>query len=161
MSSASTALAVPPSKVRSKVTNSPSERHGRSAASRRVKDLYAAYCVALGGPTDPPTLALVLSAAEAVQIAETARGDLIAGKGDLALVVRAEGTAARSLRRIGMNKIIAPPRKSFVESLQEQEATRLATEGRPAGDALEGADTAATSDQRTGEPGAQAAVGAA
>jgi hypothetical protein len=138
MSSASTALAVPPSKVRSKVTNSPSERHGRSAASRRVKDLYAAYCVALGGPTDPPTLALVLSAAEAVQIAETARGDLIAGKGDLALVVRAEGTAARSLRRIGMNKIIAPPRKSFVESLQEQEATRLATEGRPAGDALEG-----------------------
>jgi hypothetical protein len=148
MSPASPALAVAPSKVRSKITNDPSQRHGRSAEARRVKDLFAAYIAALGGPTDPPTMALVLSAAEAVTIAETARGDLIAGKGDLALVVRAEGTAARALRRIGMNKITPPPRKSFMEKMQEQEAARQAAEARPVAIAAEGADVTVESDQR-------------
>ena len=160
MSPASLALAPTPSKVRSKITNDPSQRHGRSAEARRVKDLFAAYIAALGGPNDPPTMALVLSAAEAVTIAETARAHHIAGKGDLTLVVRAEGTAARALRRIGMNKIVPTPRKSFIESLQEQEAARQATEACVEADAPGGAEIVATSDQRTGETSAHGAAAA-
>src|SRR5690348_1914757 len=105
MSSASTALATSPSKVRSKITNDPAQRHGRSAHARRVRDLYAAYMAALGAPIDVPTMALALAASEAVTIAERARADHLAGKIALSEVVRAEGTAARALRRIGLNKV--------------------------------------------------------
>jgi hypothetical protein len=152
MSSASTVLVSLPSKVRSKITNDPSSRHGRSTASRRIRDLFAAYIAALGGPADPPTMALVLAAAEAVTIAETARADHIAGKGDLTLVVRAEGTAARALRRIGMNKIVPPPRESFIEKLVAREAAQARTEAN----ATESADVAAGANKRTGDVASQA-----
>jgi hypothetical protein len=60
------------------------------------------YSVALGSPVDPPTHALILDAAELVVAAEKARRDLIAGKGDIALVARfsqIEGYKCFSLTR--------------------------------------------------------------
>ena len=152
MSSASPALAVTPSKVRSKITNDPSQRHGRSAEARRVRDLYASYLAALGGPTDVSTQALILAAAEHVAIAERTRADAIAGK--TVDVVRTEGAANRALKRIGLNKAAPPPKgKSFIEKLEEKEA---AVQARAAANAADGVDAASDSDERTGEVPSQA-----
>jgi hypothetical protein len=146
----------------SAITNSPLSRwDGNTADGRRVRDLYRGYALALGNPVDTATRALAIAAAEAIAIAENARRDHLAGKVDINSVVRAEGTAARALRRIGMNKIVPPPRKSYIEKLQEQEAVRQAAEARAVTDVAEGAKTAANSDQLIGEAGAQAEVGAA
>jgi hypothetical protein len=99
------------SKVRSRITNSPAMRHGRSPEARRVRDLYAGYVAALGGPADVPTLALILAAAEAVALAEVARRECLGGMtaAGAELVVRLENTANRSLRRIGLAKAGAKP----------------------------------------------------
>jgi hypothetical protein len=109
MSSASSALDRKPSKVRSKVTNDPTARHGRSAEARRVKDLFASYMLALGNPTDNGTVAMVLAAAEAVTIAENARRDHLAGKIGINDMIRAEGASNRALKRIGLNKPVPKP----------------------------------------------------
>jgi hypothetical protein len=94
----------------SAITNSPLSRwSGNTVTGRRIRDLYRSYMIARGNPTDTATQALVLAAAEQVVIAEIARRDHLAGKVDLNAVVRAEGTAARALRRIGMNKITPKP----------------------------------------------------
>lgn len=118
------------SRVRSRTTNNPADRLGRSAQARRVRDLYNGYLDALGTPTDVPTLALVLAAAEAVAIAEVARAAYLDGKGDLNAVVRAENTANRSLKRIGLAKpsASAKPKKSFAEKMAEADAARRAAE---------------------------------
>lgn len=117
MSSASAELEGSLSKARSKITNRPEMRHGRTAEARRVRDLFVGYSSALGNPVDVPTMALILSAAEDVTIAEAARADHIAGKVDINAVVRAEGTAARALRRIGMNKVATPAPLSLADQL--------------------------------------------
>ncbi|WP_342711436.1 hypothetical protein AAFG13_06080 [Bradyrhizobium sp. B124] len=118
------------SRVRSRTTNSPADRLGRTAQARRVKDLYAGYLDALGNPADVPTLALVLAAAEAVAIAEVARAAYLDGKGDLNAVVRAENTANRSLKRIGLAKpsATAKPKKTFAERMADADAARRAAE---------------------------------
>lgn len=107
MSPASPALAAAPSKVRSKITNDPSQRHGRSAEARRVKDLFEGYSSALGHPADVATQALILSAAEHVAIAERTRAAVIAGKIAPTEAVRSQGAADRALRRLGLNKVAA------------------------------------------------------
>jgi hypothetical protein len=115
------------SKVRSRVTNNPSTRHGRSPEARRVRDLYGSYMAALGNPVDPATQALALSAAEAVVICEVARRDLLgtmtaAGAESL---VRLENTANRSLKRIGLAKAAPKPKGlSFRERLEAAELAR-------------------------------------
>ena len=117
-----------PSKVRSKITNGPSQRHGRSAEARRVKDLFVCYLDALGNPADVATQALILAAAEAVTIAENARRDHLAGKVGVGMndVVRAEGAPNRALKRLGLNK---PTPKPSGPTLDEFLATRQANGG--------------------------------
>lgn len=150
MSIASAAIEIVPSKLRSKITNDPSQRHGRSAEARRVKDLFYGYSAALGNPSDTPTMALILSAAEAVTIAEKTRADHIAGKIVLNEVIRAEGAANRALKRLGLARPTPPKRKTFAEKMAEIEASQRAAEARTAADGVEGVETAAISDQRTG-----------
>jgi hypothetical protein len=156
MSLASAVLAPMPSRVRSKITNDPAQRHGRSAEARRVKDLFAGYSAALGNPSDAPTTALILAAAEAVTIAEIARRDHIAGKVDLNSVIRAEGAANRALKRLGLAKPATAPRKTFTEKMMEAEAAKAAEAGT-ATDAPPSALTTPSSD----EPGSQAEGAAA
>jgi hypothetical protein len=139
MSAASAAMAAAPYKVRSRITKHPSQRHGRSAEARRVRDLYTFYSAQLGNPVDVGTQALILAASEAMAIAEITRASHIAGKAELDAVVRAEGMAARALRRLGLNRAAPPaPRKSFAEKLAEMEAARQAAEGATAAEAAEG-----------------------
>ena len=109
MSSASPSLVRRPSKIRSKITNDPTARHGRSAEARRVKDLFASYMLALGSPADDGTVAMVLAAAEAVTIAENARRDHLAGKIGVNDMIRAEGASNRALKLIGLNKTVPRP----------------------------------------------------
>jgi hypothetical protein len=112
-------IAARPRAVRSAVTNNPAMRHGRTAEGRRVRDLYAGYLAALGGPVDTPTLALILAAAEAVAIAEIARRDCLAGlTGTKAEVsIRLENMANRSLRRIGLAGVAKAPKLTIEQQL--------------------------------------------
>jgi hypothetical protein len=92
-----------------------------------VKDLFEGYSSALGNPVDVPTMALILSAAEAVTIAETARADNIAGKADLNAVVRAEGMA-RALRRVGLSKVaVTKPAAPSIHDIAQRYASAPAT----------------------------------
>jgi hypothetical protein len=120
MSSASAAIAAAPSRIRSRITNSPELRHGRSAEGRRVRDLFRAYAAALGNPQDDGTLALVLSAAEAITISEIVRADYIAGKADFKTITSAENAANRALKRLGLAKPAAS--KPVGPSLQDIKA---------------------------------------
>jgi hypothetical protein len=118
---------------RSRITNDPATRHGRSAEGRRVKDLYAGYLSALGHPTDVPTMALALAAAEAVALAEVARRECLAGLTGInsETVVRFENMANRSLRRLGLAKATPKPSgptlaeylaRKYAETTKESEA---------------------------------------
>jgi len=155
MTTAAAAIVPKPSKVRSKITNDPSQRHGRSAEARRVKDLFASYIAALGGPVDVATQALVLSAAEHVAIAERTRADVIAGKLAPTEAVRSQGAADRALRRIGLNRPATPPRKTFQEKMAEAEAALRAAEARAVADAAQAPQAALESGHRTDAPGSQ------
>jgi hypothetical protein len=145
-----TAIA-PRSRASRSATTNGTSRHGRTAEGRRVRDLYVGYLAALGNPTDVPTLALVLAAAEAVALTEVARRECLAGMTGVnaELTIRFENTAARALRRLGLNKPVPVPRKTFHEKMAEREAAQKAAEAK----------AAATSDQRTDEAG-EAAGGA-
>jgi hypothetical protein len=117
---------------RSAITNDPSSRwSGRTANGRRARDLYRGYVTQLGGPTDPPTLALVVTAVERVLIAENARADYLAGKViSLEDIVRLERAADKALSRLKLDRMQAPKRKSLTEKLAEAEAAKAA--GGPA-----------------------------
>jgi cytochrome c551/c552 len=81
----------------------------------------------LGNPVDIGTQALILSAAEAVTIAERTRADLLAGKTVLNDVVRAEGVANRALRRLGLNKAAAAkPAGPSLKDIAERYASAVA-----------------------------------
>jgi hypothetical protein len=99
-----TAPAVTPAASRAKVTNDPirARASGNSRQGRRLRDLYAAYMVALGHPAGPTTHAAVLAACELLVAAENARAALLAGNGDVDQVVRLENLAARAVRRLGI-----------------------------------------------------------
>lgn len=113
-----------PASSRSAATNSPASRwKGNTVTGRRCRDLFKGYLSALGNPSDAPTMALVIAAAEAVVLAEIARQECLAGMTGLnaELTIRFENAAARALRRIGLAK--ASP-KSTVPNLQEFLAAR-------------------------------------
>lgn len=117
---------------RSAATNRPISRWNlRSTGGRRCRDLFNGYLRQLGNPTDDPTVALVVAAAEAIVLAEDARKECLAGglNGMSAeLMIRCENTAARALRRLGLNRAAPPaPRKSLAEKLAEMEAAKQAT----------------------------------
>jgi hypothetical protein len=99
-----TAVAIKPAASRAKVTNDPirARASGNSRQGRRLRDLYAAYMVALGHPAGPTTHAAVLAACELLVAAENARAALLAGRGDVDQVVRLENLAARAVRRLGL-----------------------------------------------------------
>jgi hypothetical protein len=116
---------LPPAASRSAATNRPASRwNANSAGGRRCRDLFGSYMRALGSPTDEGTVALVIAAAEAVALAETARQDCLSGMTaiNVELMIRLENTAARSLRRMGLNKAAPKPKgKSFREKLEDAE----------------------------------------
>lgn len=138
-------------------TNNPLVRwSGNSPTGRRTRDLFRGYMAALGDPSDRPTVALVVAAAEAVVLAEVAREDCLRGLTDLKAntLVRIEGAANRALRRLKLDKAAPPPRaKSWRERMAEKQA---ATEARTEADAARVDETASLSDQRADEPGSQA-----
>ena len=67
------------------------------------------------------------------------RPNHLAGSADLNSVVRAEGKAARALRRLALDRAVAPSRKSFTDRLVEMEAARQVAGAQPAADAAEDA----------------------
>jgi hypothetical protein len=119
-------------------TNSPLSRwSGKSSTGRRCRDLFKGYMRALGDPPDEPTRALVIAASEAVVLAELARQECLAGMTGLnaELTIRFENTAARALRRLGLNKPVAAPKKSFLEKMAEKEHALRTAEAKAAADA--------------------------
>lgn len=113
---------------RSAATNRPSSRWRlKTARGRRCRDLFKGYMTQLGNPTDDPTVALIVAAAEAIVLAEDARQECLAGMNGLnaELMIRCENSAARALRRLGLNRAAPPaPRKSFTERMNEAEAAK-------------------------------------
>jgi hypothetical protein len=75
---------------------------GRTPQGRRIRDLFRAWHIGMGQPSDPTVQALVLTAAELTVAAETARAALLAGTGDIDAVVRLENLASRSVRKLGI-----------------------------------------------------------
>ncbi len=115
------ATAATPAASRAKVTNDPirARASGNSRQGRRLRDLYAAYMVALGHPAGPTTHAAVLAACELLVAAENARAALLAGDGDVDQVVRLENLAARAVRRLGLRPTNAkPPAPTLADYLQ-------------------------------------------
>jgi hypothetical protein len=107
------AAGLPPASSRSAATNRPASRwNANTATGRRCRDLFRGYMRALGEPTDEPTVALAIAAAEAVVLAEQARQECLAGMTGVnaELTIRFENAAARALRRIGLAK--ATPKAS-------------------------------------------------
>lgn len=150
------ATATGSSRVRSRTTNAPADRLGRTAEARRVRDLYAGYSKDLGAPTDVSTQALILACAEAMAVAEKARADYLAGRSaDLNGVIRAENTANRALKRLGLAKPSLAPRKSLLEKMTDKEAAQRAGQARIAARAVEGAERPSLTDQLPGEAGTQ------
>jgi hypothetical protein len=97
---------------RAAATNKASSRWNlKTTQGRRCRDLFQGYLKQLGNPTDTPTVALVIAAAENVTLAEAARGRCLAGMTDLSaeVLIRLENTANRALRRIGLAKASAKP----------------------------------------------------
>jgi hypothetical protein len=95
-----------PGRQRARKTNNPLAGTSRNTAQgRRIGDLFLSYCEVLGNPSDPPTQAAVLAAAELTYAAEAARARLLSDDsefGDIALLVRLENLAARALKRLGI-----------------------------------------------------------
>jgi hypothetical protein len=96
---------------RAAMTNDPLRvrADGRTPQGRRIRDLFRAWHMAMGRPSDPTVQALVLTAAELTVAAETARAALLAGTGDVDAVVRLENLASRSVRKLGIKP--SPPPK--------------------------------------------------
>jgi hypothetical protein len=118
-----------PANNRSAATNRPSSRWNlKSVSGRRCRDLYRGYLSQLGNPSDAPTLALIVAATEAIVLAEDARKECLAGglNGMSAeLMIRCENTAARALRRLGLNRAAPPaPKQSFAEKMAALEAAK-------------------------------------
>ena len=87
---------------RSRTTNDPVKHiSGKTAAGRRVRDLYAALMDGIGNPTDVLIAADVLRVAELRTAAEDMRARVLAGNGgDPADLVRLENLAHRAGRRL-------------------------------------------------------------
>jgi hypothetical protein len=113
---------------RSAATNRPSSRWQlKTARGRRCRDLFKGYMSQLNNPTDDPTVALVVAAAESIVLAEDARQACLAGMTGVnaELMIRCENSAARALRRLGLNRAAPPaPRKSFAEKMAALEAAK-------------------------------------
>jgi hypothetical protein len=92
---------------RARLTNNPlmvrANRH--TSQGRRIADLFEAYLKALGQPTDPVLIANILAAAELKASAEILRAKLLAGAAvDLDQVIKVEGLASRSERKLGLDQ---------------------------------------------------------
>jgi hypothetical protein len=105
---------------RSATTNNPLRvrADGRTPGGRRVRDLYRGFFDAMGRPRDPTVQAGIIAAAELLTAAETARTELLAGRGDVEQVIRLENLSARAIKRLGI-KPNAEPHKSAGAALDE------------------------------------------
>jgi hypothetical protein len=119
----------------SSVTNRATSRwNGNSKIGRRCRDLYRSYSRQAGNPTEPAAQAALVALVEQITLAELARTACLVAGGmsslNLALVIRCENLANRTLKRLKLDKPAKSPsqRKSFVEKLEEREAARLAVE---------------------------------
>jgi hypothetical protein len=94
--------------LRSKTTNDPASRFGlNTAEGRRARDLYEAFVAHMGSPVDTVRLSHALAAAELVVASETARAELLAGRGDVEQTIRLENLAARTTKRLGIHDAAA------------------------------------------------------
>jgi hypothetical protein len=119
-SSAGVAIVEPPKRLRAKLTNDPmAARASRNTArGRRIADLYRAYAIALGSPSDTVTLSNVLAAAELKAASELMRDKLLAGAAvDPVLLVKIEGLANRAERKLGVRPVTAAKVLSLAEHL--------------------------------------------
>jgi hypothetical protein len=106
-------VALSSARSRSAATNRPQARwNGNSVVGRRCRDLYKAYLKQLGYPDDPAAQAAILAAAEQTVLAEIARQDCLSAMTavNVELVVRLENMAARSLRRLKLDKPVSSKR---------------------------------------------------
>jgi hypothetical protein len=131
-SSAGVAIVEPPKRLRAKLTNNPiAARASRNTArGRRIADLYRAYAIALGSPSDTVTLSNVLAAAELKAASELMRDKLLAGADvDPVLLVKIEGLANRAERKLGIKP---RPEPAPVDALAQHLAQRAAERaGKP------------------------------
>jgi hypothetical protein len=96
--------------LRSKTTNDPASRFSlNTAEGRRARDLYEAFVIHMGSPVDTVRLSHALAAAELVVASETARAELLAGRGDVEQLIRLENLAARATKRLGITDAAAAP----------------------------------------------------
>jgi hypothetical protein len=130
---------------------------GRSVEGRRLRDLFRSYSAQLGNPDDAGAVAMIMSAAEQVIGAERVRSQYFAGKAVYDEVIRAEGAANRALKRLGLTRPAAQPRKSLAEKLMDVEAAQKTTAGAAEADASEGVDVAADQKERLSEARSQSA----
>lgn len=108
---------------RSAATNSPASRWNKNTATgRRCRDLFWSFMSRLGTPTDPAAQASILAAAEQVVISELARSECLSGLNgmNMQLMIRAENLAARTLKRLGLEKPVSSKRAG--PSLQDIKA---------------------------------------
>jgi hypothetical protein len=132
---------VPLASSRSAATNRPISRWSpNTSTGRRCRDLFRGYMRALGDPADEPTVALAIAAAESVTLAEVARAECLGGMTGITaeLTIRFENSAARALRRLGLNKPVPAPRKTFMEKMAEKEAALRAAESAAAAERPKG-----------------------
>lgn len=107
------AAGLPPASSRSAATNRPASRwNANTAIGRRCRDLYRSYLKQAGNPDDPAAQAAILAAAEQTVLAEIARQDCLSGMTsvNVELTIRLENMAARSLRRLKLDKLVSSKR---------------------------------------------------
>ena len=115
---------------RSSVTRSPAARlDGRSAAGKRVRDLFRALMVRLNEPADIMVQADIMALVELKVAAETARARLLEGKDQNTNgLVRLENLVRRAEARVGLEPGAATKAEPgtwedlFVEELDEEQA---------------------------------------
>ena len=92
-----------PQCLRSKTANDPTHRvNGNTARGRRLRELYSGFLQHTGSHPDTLAQARALSAAELLLCAEDARAKLLAGDGDIELVVKLENLANRTIKQLGI-----------------------------------------------------------
>jgi hypothetical protein len=116
-----------PGMNRSRITNDPLSRaDGRTAAGRRVRDLYRAFVAGAGNPDSDVFRAAALAAAELMAASEVAGAKLLSGDGDVEQIVRLENSARRAICRLGLRPGATKPMR-LREYLQARQATQEAS----------------------------------
>jgi hypothetical protein len=121
------AAAKPSARSAAAATNSPTSRwNGNTSTGRRARDLFRSYLKQAGSPSDPGAQAAIAALSEQVVIAEQARAMVLADGGmtmsNLALVVRCENLANRTLRRLKLDQPVSKRAGSSLDAIKAKYA---------------------------------------